>query len=101
MAKIQVYSCLAIQALDIDAIRIDKSIQVTPDALTAWSIHTHGCATQVGKKNFLITGEVTGSDTFGSLYWTWAYVWSASGSSGTFHCHGQLDREGESVLHAK
>jgi alpha-1,3-glucan synthase len=68
MAKIQVYSCLAIQALDIDAIRIDKSIQVTLDALTSWTVHTRGCATQVGKKNFLIAGEVTGGDTFGSLY---------------------------------
>jgi alpha-1,3-glucan synthase len=68
MAKIQVYSCLAMEALDIDAIRVDKSIQVTVDAITAWSVHTRGCAVTLGKKNFLITGEVTGGDTFGSLY---------------------------------
>lgn len=68
MAKIQVYSCLTIQALDIDAIRVDKSIQVTLDAISAWAQHTRSCAGTVGKKNFLITGEVTGGDTFGSLY---------------------------------
>lgn len=68
MAKIQKFSCLAIKALDIDAIRIDKSTQVTVDALAAWTTSTRACATQLGKTNFLITGEVTGGDTFGSLY---------------------------------
>jgi alpha-1,3-glucan synthase len=68
MAKIQVFSCLTIQALDIDAIRVDKSIQVTVDGITAWATHTRNCAIQKGKKNFLITGEVTDGDTFGSLY---------------------------------
>ena len=69
MAKIQVYSCLTIEALDIDAIRIDKSIQVTLNALSSWSVHTRGCAAdKYSKKNFLIAGEVTGGDTFGSLY---------------------------------
>ncbi|KAF8306355.1 glycoside hydrolase family 13 and glycosyltransferase family 5 protein [Clavulina sp. PMI_390] len=69
MAKIQSFSCLTIQALDIDAIRIDKSIQVSVDALSSWAQHTRGCAyNQYNKKNFLITGEVTGGDTFGSLY---------------------------------
>ena len=68
MAKIQLFACLTIQALDIDAIRIDKSIQVTVDAIATWATHTRGCAQKVGKKNFMITGEVTGGDTFGSLY---------------------------------
>ena len=68
MAKIQVFSCMVIKALDIDAIRIDKSTQVTVEALTEWTSNTRACAAQLNKTNFLITGEVTGGDTFGSIY---------------------------------
>lgn len=68
MGKLQVFACMAIQALDIDAIRIDKSTQVTVDALAQWATAARQCATKFGKKNFYITGEVTGGDTFGSLY---------------------------------
>ena len=68
MDKIQVFSCLAIKALDIDAIRIDKSTQVTLNALAAWTSSTRNCAAQLNKTNFYIAGEVTGGDTFGSLY---------------------------------
>jgi alpha-1,3-glucan synthase len=68
MDKIKVFSCMAIKALDIDAIRIDKATQVTVDALTSWASATRACAAQLGKKNFFIPGEVTGGDTFGSLY---------------------------------
>jgi alpha-1,3-glucan synthase len=68
MAKLQVFSCMAIQALDIDAVRIDKSTQVTVDALAQWASSVRRCATSLGKNNFYITGEVTGGDTFGSLY---------------------------------
>lgn len=68
MAKLQVFACMAIQALDIDAIRIDKSTQVTVEALSQWATGARQCASQYGKKNFYITGEVTGGDTFGSLY---------------------------------
>lgn len=66
--KIQVFSCIAIKALDFDAIRIDKATQVTVDALADWSSHTRACAKALGKTNFMIVGEVTGGDTFGSLY---------------------------------
>ncbi|KAI0322220.1 glycoside hydrolase family 13 and glycosyltransferase family 5 domain-containing protein [Amylostereum chailletii] len=69
MAKIKVFACMAIEALDLDAIRIDKSTQVTVDALASWSAATRSCATKIGKKNFFISGEVTGGDTFGSLYY--------------------------------
>ncbi|KAI9466337.1 glycoside hydrolase family 13 and glycosyltransferase family 5 protein [Lactarius psammicola] len=69
MAKLKVFACMAIQALDLDAIRIDKSTQVTVDALAEWSAGARQCATKFGKKNFYITGEVTGGDTFGSLYY--------------------------------
>ncbi|CAA7271667.1 unnamed protein product [Cyclocybe aegerita] len=68
MGKIEVFSCLAITALDLDAIRIDKATQVTVDALARWSASTRACATRLGKNNFFITGEVTGGDTFGALY---------------------------------
>ncbi|KIJ68914.1 glycosyltransferase family 5 protein [Hydnomerulius pinastri MD-312] len=68
MSKLQVFSCMAITALDIDAIRVDKSTQVTVDGMTAWATGTRACASNLGKKNFYITGEVTGGDTFGALY---------------------------------
>jgi alpha-1,3-glucan synthase len=68
MAKLKVFACMAIEALDLDAIRIDKSTQVTVDALAEWATSARQCATKLGKKNFYITGEVTGGDTFGSLY---------------------------------
>ncbi|KAF8274895.1 modular protein with glycoside hydrolase family 13 and glycosyltransferase family 5 domains [Lactarius quietus] len=69
MAKLKVFACMAIQSLDIDAIRIDKSTQVTVEALAEWAAAARQCATSFGKKNFYITGEVTGGDTFGSLYY--------------------------------
>ena len=68
MAKIQTFSCLAIKALDIDAIRIDKATQITVDGLTAWTSHTRQCAFDLGKENFFISGEVTGGNNFASLY---------------------------------
>jgi alpha-1,3-glucan synthase len=68
MAKLTTFSCLIITALDIDAIRVDKATQVTVDALSTWAATTRACANKLGKKNFFIAGEVTGGDTFGSLY---------------------------------
>ena len=69
MARLQNFACMVITALDIDAIRIDKSTQVTLDALAAWTTAVRSCASNLGKTNFLITGEVTGGNTFGSLYY--------------------------------
>jgi alpha-1,3-glucan synthase len=68
MGKIKTFACMAIKALDFDAIRIDKSTQVTLDALSEWTSSTRECAAQLNKTNFFIAGEVTGGDTFGSLY---------------------------------
>ncbi|KAK1236528.1 hypothetical protein PQX77_000221 [Marasmius sp. AFHP31] len=68
LAKLQHFACMAIKGLDIDAIRIDKATQVTLDALAAWATGTRACAAEIGKKNFYIPGEITGGDTFGSLY---------------------------------
>jgi alpha-1,3-glucan synthase len=62
------FSCLAIKALDFDAIRIDKATQVTVDPLAAWATGVRKCAAELGKNNFFISGEVTGGNTFGSLY---------------------------------
>lgn len=62
------FSCLAIQAFDIDGIRIDKATQVTVDFMAEWSNHTRACAREFGKDNFFIPGEITGGNTFGSLY---------------------------------
>lgn len=68
MAKLKTFSCMAIKALDIDSIRIDKATQVTIDALADWASSTRNCAKDLGKNNFFIPGEVTGGDRFGSLY---------------------------------
>ncbi|KIY70932.1 glycosyltransferase family 5 protein [Cylindrobasidium torrendii FP15055 ss-10] len=69
MARLQTFACLAIEALDFDAIRIDKATQVTVGALSQWTSHTRQCAKDLGKENFFISGEVTGGDTFGALYY--------------------------------
>ena len=66
--KLKVFSCMTIKALDVDAIRIDKAIQVTLDALAEWATSTRLCAAEVGKNNFFVPGEVTGGDNFASLY---------------------------------
>lgn len=68
MSKLEVFSCMVIAALDVDAIRVDKSTQLTVDGMTQWAAATRACATNLGKKNFYIAGEVTGGNTFGSLY---------------------------------
>ena len=68
MARLQNFACIAITALDFDAIRVDKATQVTVDALSSWASSARACAAALGKNNFYITGEVTGGDTFGSLY---------------------------------
>ena len=67
-AKLKKFSCLAIQALDIDGIRIDKATQVTVDFLAEWANATRGCAREYNKDNFFIPGEITGGNTFGALY---------------------------------
>jgi alpha-1,3-glucan synthase len=66
--RIKVFSCLAIEAFDIDGIRIDKATQVTVDFMAEWSAHTRECAAKFGKTNFFIPGEITGGNTFGALY---------------------------------
>jgi len=54
--------------LDIDGFRIDKSTQATVDALADFSESIRECARSVGKENFMIAGEITGGNNFGSIY---------------------------------
>ncbi|KAJ5202082.1 uncharacterized protein N7498_006745 [Penicillium cinerascens] len=62
------HSCMVIASLDIDGFRYDKATQATVDALGDMSAAYRECARAVGKKNFFIAGEITGGNTFGSVY---------------------------------
>lgn len=54
--------------LDIDGFRFDKATQVTVDAQGNFSSHIRQCARDHGKNNFFLPGEITGGNTFGSIY---------------------------------
>ena len=54
--------------LDIDGFRYDKATQVTVDAEGNFSSYIRDCAATLGKTNFFIPGEITGGNTFGSIY---------------------------------
>lgn len=62
------HSCMIITSLDIDGFRYDKATQATVEALGEMSAAYRECARAVGKENFFIAGEITGGDTFGSIY---------------------------------
>jgi len=62
------HSCILIYSLDIDGFRYDKATQATVDALGDMSSAYRECARAVGKDNFFIAGEITGGNTFGSVY---------------------------------
>ncbi|CEJ56521.1 Putative Alpha-1,3-glucan synthase Ags1 [Penicillium brasilianum] len=62
------HSCMIIASLDIDGFRYDKATQATVDALGEMSLAYRECARAVGKENFFIAGEITGGNTFGSIY---------------------------------
>lgn len=47
---------------------LDKATQITVDALGDFSEALRECARSVGKENFFIPGEITGGNTFGSIY---------------------------------
>ncbi|CAJ2501836.1 Uu.00g046890.m01.CDS01 [Anthostomella pinea] len=66
--KIEHFSCITIAMLDIDGFRYDKATQVTVDATGQFSTHLRECARRLGKDNFFLPGEITGGNTFGSLY---------------------------------
>lgn len=66
--RIEHFACITIAMLDIDGFRLDKATQITVDALGDWSDHMRQCARRYGKENFFIPGEITGGNTFGSIY---------------------------------
>ena len=66
--KIQRHSCIMIAQLDIDGFRFDKATQVTVDAQGAFGDYIRQCALRHGKENFFMPGEITGGNTFGSIY---------------------------------
>lgn len=47
---------------------LDKATQITVDALGDFGEAMRDCARSVGKENFFIPGEITGGNTFGSIY---------------------------------
>jgi alpha-1,3-glucan synthase len=67
-SKIEHFSCMQILMLDIDGFRLDKATQITVDAVGNFSHAMRECARTVGKENFFIPGEITGGNTFGSIY---------------------------------
>ncbi|KAL8840879.1 MAG: hypothetical protein Q9170_001143 [Blastenia crenularia] len=68
LERIQLYSCIVIAQLDIDGFRFDKATQVTVDAQGAFGSYMRECARKHGKENFFMPGEITGGNTFGSIY---------------------------------
>ncbi|MBW0472818.1 hypothetical protein O181_012533 [Austropuccinia psidii MF-1] len=67
-AKLEHLACMTLRALDPDSIRIDKATQQTVDFVGKWGGAVKTCAKSIGKNNFFIPGEITGGNTFGSLY---------------------------------
>ncbi|PVH93295.1 glycosyltransferase family 5 protein [Periconia macrospinosa] len=66
--KIQHFSCLTISMLDIDGFRFDKATQITVDAQGEFGDYVRQCARKYGKNNFFMPGEITGGNTFASIY---------------------------------
>lgn len=67
-AKLNHFACLLISSLDADAFRLDKATQMTVGFLAQWSESVRSCAASHGKDNFFIPGEITGGDSYGSIY---------------------------------
>nr|POE74642.1 cell wall alpha-1,3-glucan synthase ags1 [Quercus suber] len=68
LEKINHFSCMLIQGLDIDGFRMDKAMQITVDSLGNFSSHQRGCASQVGKNNFMVVGEIVNGNADGAVY---------------------------------
>lgn len=66
--KINHFSCMMIQGLDIDGFRIDKALQVTVDSQGNFSNFQRQCAAKVGKNNFFIPGEIVNGNADGAIY---------------------------------
>lgn len=66
--KLQHFSCMIMQALDIDGFRIDKALQVTVEGQSNFSHAMRECATDLGKYNFFIPGEIVNGNANGAIY---------------------------------
>jgi alpha-1,3-glucan synthase len=66
--RIQHFSCITIQMLDIDGFRFDKATQITVDAQSEFSDHIRECARKLGKTNFFLPGEITTGNALASIY---------------------------------
>ena len=66
--KIERSYCILIAMLDIDGYRYDKAVQSTPDAMAEMNDYLRDCARRYNKNNFFLPGEITGGNTFGSIY---------------------------------
>jgi alpha-1,3-glucan synthase len=54
--------------IDVDGFRYDKATQATVDALGSMSDAMRTCAKRYGKENFFLPGEITGGNTFASIF---------------------------------
>ncbi|KAK5706292.1 hypothetical protein LTR97_001279 [Elasticomyces elasticus] len=66
--KINHFSCMMIQGLDIDGWRMDKAMQITVDPLGNFSHSQRECAKALGKENFFIVGEIVNGNMDGAVY---------------------------------
>ncbi|KAF7509611.1 hypothetical protein GJ744_007649 [Endocarpon pusillum] len=67
-SKLQRFYCILIAMLDVDGFRYDKATQSTVDAMAEMNAYLRQCAARYGKNNFFLPGEITGGNTFGSIY---------------------------------
>ncbi|KAF2765531.1 hypothetical protein EJ03DRAFT_330849 [Teratosphaeria nubilosa] len=68
LSKINHFSCMLIQGLDIDGFRMDKAMQITVDPMGNFSSFMRQCARNVGKDNFMVVGEIVNGNADGSVY---------------------------------
>ncbi|KAJ5683634.1 hypothetical protein N7462_006799 [Penicillium macrosclerotiorum] len=66
--KLEHFYCMMIASLDIDAIRFDKAGQITVDSLGDSSQAIRKCASNLGKANILLAGEITAGNNYASIY---------------------------------
>jgi alpha-1,3-glucan synthase len=67
--KLVKFTCLAIQGLDIDGIRVDKATQMTSDFVAnVLSPGVRECARALGKTNFFFPGEITSGVDYGAIF---------------------------------
>ncbi|KAM7188404.1 hypothetical protein V8F33_010655 [Rhypophila sp. PSN 637] len=66
--KLELFSCMTIIMLDVDGFRYDKATQVTVDAMADHNEAVRKCAAKLGKDNFFLPGEITGGNSYGTIY---------------------------------